>query len=250
MKSATFAFVLLAVAGISSFASAYERELEEQNERRLGSGGKWSRKTPSQRLEKYMGINERCCLPEDFNSLRESCKCRFRTVNWFGIKAKWDRQCRQGGTIFEETTVAKIGAVNSDMFSTLTSLLEKSGLVDTLNREGTFTVFAPTNDAFAALPEDTLKAVTADTDEGRALLKKVLLYHVLETVVLAEDLPAGGTVSPETLFEKQTFTIDTTNDPPTISSDAVNDAEIVKSDVRGSNGVIHVIDQVLVPNLN
>ena len=112
-------------------------------------------------------------------------------------------------------------------------LLGAAGLVETLQGDGPFTVFAPTNDAFAALDEATLEAVGADTD----LLTSVLLYHVLDGEVLSTDLEDGAMV-PTLNGASVTISLD-----PVM----VNNANVVIADLIGTNGVIHVIDAVLIP---
>jgi len=129
-------------------------------------------------------------------------------------------------------TIVDIAAGNPD-FSTLVSLLEQAGLVNTLNGPGPFTVFAPTNAAFAALPQEVLDAVASDTE----LLTQVLLYHVVDGLVESGDLVDGASVPTFNGADVTTFT-----DPF-----MVNDANIIAADVIASNGVIHAIDAVLIP---
>lgn len=126
-------------------------------------------------------------------------------------------------------------AVEAGSFSTLVTAIQAAGLVDTLSSEGPFTVFAPTDDAFAALPEGLLDTVLADTD----LLTSILNYHVVAGNVTAADvvtLDSADTVQGEAV----TITVDD-------GSVLVNDANVVQTDVDASNGVIHVIDAVLLP---
>jgi uncharacterized surface protein with fasciclin (FAS1) repeats len=125
-------------------------------------------------------------------------------------------------------------AVSNDDFSTLVTAVTAAGLVDVLSGEGPFTVFAPTNDAFAALPEGALDAVLADVD----LLTAVLTYHVVSGDVRAADvvnLSKARTVQGEWLA---------------VSTDdgvMVDQANVVATDIVADNGVIHVIDAVLLP---
>lgn len=121
-------------------------------------------------------------------------------------------------------------AVGNEDFSTLVELLTAAGLVETLQGDGPFTVFAPTNDAFAALDEATLEAVGADTD----LLTSVLLYHVLDGEVLSVDLVDGAMVT----------TLNGANVTISLDPVMVNDANVVLADIIGTNGVVHVIDKV------
>ena len=126
-------------------------------------------------------------------------------------------------------------AVNAGQFKTLASLLQSAGLVDTLKGPGPFTVFAPTDAAFAKVPKATLDALAADP----AKLKAVLLYHVVAGSVPAADvvkLTSAKTVNGASVSIKvQGSTV------------MVNDANVVTPDVMASNGIIHVIDTVLLP---
>ena len=126
-------------------------------------------------------------------------------------------------------------AAEDGRFSTLVTAVEAAGLVDALKAEGPLTVFAPTDDAFAALPEGTLDSLLADIPA----LTDVLLYHVVEGKVMAEDVLELSEA--ETLLgEKVNITIED-------GKVLVNDAEVIITDIETSNGVIHVIDAVLIP---
>ena len=128
-------------------------------------------------------------------------------------------------------------AASSPQFSTLVSLLKKAGLVGAL-KQGTYTVFAPTNAAFAKLPKSTLQAVSTD----RALLKKVLTYHVVKG-----KAPAAKVV---TLDGKSVKTLEGQGVRVSIRGGKVylNGSSLVtKTDIMASNGVIHVINRVLIP---
>jgi uncharacterized surface protein with fasciclin (FAS1) repeats len=119
-------------------------------------------------------------------------------------------------------------------FTTLLTAIEAADLTDALRGEGPFTVFAPTDEAFAKLPEGTVEALLKDTGK----LKSILLYHVVAGEVLAAD--AAKLDSAKTL-QGQTVRIRTS------SPIRVDDAKVIKTDVRAANGVIHVIDAVLLP---
>ena len=126
-------------------------------------------------------------------------------------------------------------AVSNDDFSTLVTALKEAGLVETLKGDGPFTVFAPTNAAFAAIPEEDLNALLADKEA----LTAVLTYHVVPGKVKAADvveLDAAQTV--------QGSPVDIT---VTDSGVMVDGARVVKTDIVASNGVIHVIDAVIAP---
>ncbi|SHN23788.1 fasciclin domain-containing protein [Gracilibacillus kekensis] len=120
-------------------------------------------------------------------------------------------------------------------FNTLIAALEKAGLVDTLKGEGPFTVFAPTDEAFELL----LKELDITTEEllARDDLKNILLYHVVPEKVMSGDLQDGMKV--KTLADKK---VEISLDPV-----MVNNSNVVKADLETSNGVIHVIDKVLLP---
>jgi uncharacterized surface protein with fasciclin (FAS1) repeats len=126
-------------------------------------------------------------------------------------------------------------AVEAGDFKILAAALQKAGLVETLKGEGPFTVFAPTDAAFEKLLKEL--GVTAEQLLAREDLKTILLYHVLPGKVMSSDLKEG--MQAETLAKKNV----------TISLDPVqvNKANVVKADIEASNGVIHVIDAVLLP---
>ena len=125
-------------------------------------------------------------------------------------------------------------AVAAGSFKTLATALQAAGLVETLKGPGPFTVFAPTDEAFAKIPKADLDALIAD----KAKLKKVLTYHVVPGKVMAADvvkLTSAKTV------EGQMVKIDAS------SGVKINGANVIKADVAASNGVIHVIDSVILP---
>jgi len=127
-------------------------------------------------------------------------------------------------------------AVEAGNFTTLAAALEAAGLVETLKGEGPFTVFAPTDEAFAALPEGTVESLLEP--ENRDQLTAILTYHVVPGSVMSGDLSDG--------MEAETVN----GAPVTISTDdgvMVNDATVTAADIEASNGVIHVIDSVLLP---
>uniref|UniRef100_A0A7C1JCW4 Fasciclin domain-containing protein n=1 Tax=Caldilinea aerophila TaxID=133453 RepID=A0A7C1JCW4_9CHLR len=129
-------------------------------------------------------------------------------------------------------------AVAAGQFTTLAAALTEAGLVDALRGPGPFTVFAPTDDAFAALPQETLDAVLADP---QGLLTQILLYHVVAGKVMAADLVDGQELA---TLQGAPLTISLSEEGA-----MVNDATIIATDIEASNGVIHVIDAVLVPPL-
>lgn len=123
-------------------------------------------------------------------------------------------------------------------FSTLVAVIETAGFVDILRGPGPFTVFAPTDAAFAALPEGTVEDLLKPDAKDR--LTKVLTYHLLPGRMIFTDLD-GKTMSPGT-YEGDRLHIDGTD-----GSVKINTATIVTADIECSNGVIHIIDAVLLP---
>lgn len=125
-------------------------------------------------------------------------------------------------------------AVAAGSFNTLATALRAAGLVETLKGKGPFTVFAPTDAAFARIPADTLQAILAD----KARLTAILTYHVVSGAVTAAEVVK---LTSATTVQGGAVTIDAANGV------RVNDATVLKADVMASNGVIHVIDRVLLP---
>ena len=126
-------------------------------------------------------------------------------------------------------------AVAAGNFKTLVAAVQQAGLVETLKGEGPFTVFAPTDEAFAKIPKATLDALLKD----KAKLTQVLTYHVVAGNVMAKDvvkLKSAKTVN------GQSLSISATKNGVRVGS-----AKVVKTDIAASNGVIHVIDTVLLP---
>ena len=124
-------------------------------------------------------------------------------------------------------------AAKAGNFNTLVTAVKAAGLVDTLKGPGPFTVFAPTDAAFAKVPKAKLDALLADT----AALTKVLTYHVVPAKVMAADVKAGKVKT----VEGQELTVTTKGGV------MVDNAKVVATDVAASNGVIHAIDTVLMP---
>lgn len=127
-------------------------------------------------------------------------------------------------------------AVEAGDFETLATALEAADLVETLQGEGPFTVFAPTDEAFAALPEGTLETLLEPENVDQ--LTAILTYHVVSGMVTSEDIEPGDV---ETV-EGSSVTLSVEDDMV-----MVNDATVVAADVMASNGVIHVIDAVILP---
>jgi uncharacterized surface protein with fasciclin (FAS1) repeats len=128
-------------------------------------------------------------------------------------------------------------AVSAGSFKTLTTALEAAGLVETLKGKGPFTVFAPTDEAFAKLPEGTLKSLLMPANKQK--LKAILTYHVVAGNVKAADVIKLSSV--KTLNGKS-VTIKVVG-----GKILINGATVVKADIAATNGTIHVIDTVLMP---
>ena len=125
-------------------------------------------------------------------------------------------------------------AVSAGQFNTLATALQAAGLVDTLKGPGPFTVFAPTDEAFAKIPKADLDALLKD----KAKLTAVLTYHVVPGKVMAKDVKAGALKS----VEGSPITVAATGNKV-----MVDNATVTKTDISADNGVIHVIDSVIVP---
>jgi uncharacterized surface protein with fasciclin (FAS1) repeats len=129
-------------------------------------------------------------------------------------------------------------AAGAGSFETLLAAATAAGLVDTLKSEGPFTVFAPTDDAFAKLPEGTVESLLME--ENRDQLTAILTYHVVPGKVMSTDLSDGMTA---TTVQGGDIMIDLDDGV------MVNDATVVTADIEASNGVIHVVDTVILPSM-
>lgn len=138
----------------------------------------------------------------------------------------------------KDPTIVDIAASNED-FSTLVAAVTAAGLVETLSGDGPFTVFAPTNEAFAALPAGTVETLLLP--ENVDTLTNILTYHVVSGNVTSDQL-VGQRLSVDAL-NGDSLHIDATG-----GGVMVNNATVTSADIIGSNGVIHVIDTVLLPN--
>ncbi len=128
-------------------------------------------------------------------------------------------------------------AVEAGQFETLVAAVQAADLVETLKGEGPYTVFAPTDEAFAALPEGTVESLLEE--ENRDQLQSILTYHVVSGKIIAEDAMAADSA---TTVQGQDLTITTMD-----GSVMIDDATVIQADIETSNGVIHVIDSVLMP---
>lgn len=147
---------------------------------------------------------------------------------------------QSGGYGSSETAVANPTlveiAADNENFTTLVAAVEAAGLVDTLASEGPFTVFAPTNEAFAALPEGTLDFLLQE--ENRDMLVSILTYHVVPGKVMSGDVETGAVAT----ANGADLTLVVGEDGVMVGA-----ASVVDVDIEASNGVIHVIDTVLLP---
>ncbi|GBF05380.1 transforming growth factor-beta induced protein IG-H3 precursor [Deinococcus aerius] len=139
-----------------------------------------------------------------------------------------------GSAVPTGNTIAAIVA-NDPNFSTLLSAVQAAGLVETLSGPGPYTVFAPTNAAFAKVPQDQLTALLNNREQLRALL----LYHVVPGRVTAAQVSG--------LSSATTASGGTLNITASGNTVRINDATVTRADIRASNGIIHVIDTVLMP---
>lgn len=135
----------------------------------------------------------------------------------------------------EKPTIVEIAASNDD-FSTLVAAVKAAGLAETLSGEGPFTVFAPTNAAFAKLPDGTVEALLRP--ENKEQLVSILTYHVVPGNVTSDQVSAGEvkTVQGDSIDVSTNYGV------------KVDNAKVIKTDIMASNGVIHVIDTVILPD--
>jgi uncharacterized surface protein with fasciclin (FAS1) repeats len=136
-------------------------------------------------------------------------------------------------------------AASDENFSTLVTAVQTAGLTETLSGDGPFTVFAPVNDAFAALPEGTVDALLQPANRDQ--LTSVLTYHVVPAAALSGDLSDGMTV---TTIQGQPLTVHLTGGAVTLTDASGNTVSVVQPDIEAGNGVVHVIDGVLLPTAN
>ncbi len=154
-----------------------------------------------------------------------------------------------GAPMYANKTIVA-NAVNSPIHTTLVAAVKAAGLVDTLNSPGPFTVFAPTNDAFAKLPAGTVENLVKP--ENKATLVKILTYHVIAGKITSKELikdikKGGGTYTAKTV-EGGTLTFSLEDGKVKITDEKGGSAFVTIADVYQSNGVIHVIDSVLLPS--
>ena len=153
-----------------------------------------------------------------------------------------------GAEMMADMTIVE-NASNAPNLTTLVAAVQQAELVETLSGEGPFTVFAPTDTAFEAVPAETLESVMMD--ENRETLQGILTYHVVSGTFTAEDIMAaieeGGGTANLTTVAGGTVTAQMDGDALVVIDESGNGAIVETADVMQSNGVVHVIDTVLMP---
>ena len=159
-------------------------------------------------------------------------------------------QVMVGGAAMYATKDIVDNAVNSKDHTTLVAAVKAAGLVDTLKSPGPFTVFAPTNEAFAALPAGTVDTLLKP--ENKATLTKVLTYHVvagkMDAATLMAAIKAGGGKAKLKTVDGGSLTATMSGGHVMVTDEKGDVATVTIADVVQSNGVIHVIDKVMLPN--
>jgi uncharacterized surface protein with fasciclin (FAS1) repeats len=155
-----------------------------------------------------------------------------------------------GGAAMYKTKDIVDNAVNSKDHTTLVTAVKAAGLVETLKGKGPFTVFAPTNSAFDALPAGTVETVLKP--ENKAMLTKVLTYHVvagkMDSKAIAKAIKKGNGKATLTTVSGDTLTASMEGSALVLTDEKGGTSRVTIADVRQSNGVIHVVDMVLMPN--
>ncbi len=155
-----------------------------------------------------------------------------------------------GAAMFANRTIVE-NAVNSPVHTTLVAAVQAAGLVDTLNSAGPFTVFAPVNNAFAALPAGTVETLLKE--ENRDDLTAVLTYHVVPGKLSGSELlrraNAGGAQARLTTVQGGTLTVVPSGRGVAVVDAGGNQSVVTTADVNQSNGVIHVVNRVLLPGM-
>lgn len=146
-------------------------------------------------------------------------------------------------------TIVTVAQGNPD-FSTLVSAVQSAGLVETLNGPGPFTVFAPTNAAFEKIPAETRSSLMEPAQKDT--LSGILTYHVVpgrvDAAALTQQIEQGGGSATLTTVQGGTLTATVVDGTVTLTDEAGNTSKVVMTDVAASNGVIHAIDTVVMPN--
>ncbi len=145
----------------------------------------------------------------------------------------------------QANTIVDIAA-GDERFSTLVAAVSAAGLVETLQGPGPFTVYAPVNDAFAALPSGTVETLLQPENKGQ--LTNVLLYHVDDRKLKAEQIPAGSNYFKPVLTSER-LCITKSGAGVSIADGSGDSANVIIANIEADNGVIHVIDKVLLPGV-
>lgn len=171
-------------------------------------------------------------------------------VGSVSAQMKGDGNPMVGGAAMYKTKDIVDNAVNSKDHTTLVAAVKAAGLVDTLKSKGPFTVFAPTNDAFAMLPAGTVDTLLKP--ENKPMLQKVLTYHVvagnMDSKAIMKAIKKGGGKAAFKTVSGDTLTAMMNGSTLVLTDEKGGTANVTIADVRQSNGVIHVIDHVLIPN--
>ena len=160
-----------------------------------------------------------------------------RTITACAMSACFLLLAAQSALAAKKPNIVEIAASN-ESFSTLVAAVQAADLVETLSGEGAFTVFAPTNAAFEALPEGTLESLLKP--ENKAVLASILTYHVVPTKVPAAQVK---TMKVE-MANGQSAQLEVSG-----KGVLINDARVIQTDIMASNGVIHIIDSVILPEV-
>ena len=187
----------------------------------------------------YIDLNDRCC-GEDLSA----CKCPIRTWIWF--EHKWQYKCEKLAAYVEECSKEEeeetlpnlvTSAIELGSFTTLVAAVTAADLADALSSPDIrYTVFAPTDTAFSNLPEGLVQCLLKE--ENKEVLSSILLYHVVDGVAASSGLSDGQVIP---TLNGESVIVDLTDGVK------INDSVVSQADFMTSNGVIHVIDSVLVP---
>ncbi len=172
------------------------------------------------------------------------------TLALSSVSASAQKDPMVGGAAMYPTKTIVENAVNSPIHKTLVAGVKAADLVDTLNGAGPFTVFAPTDDAFGKLPAGTVDTLVKP--ENKATLTKILTYHVVSGKIsskeLAKDIKKGGGKYELTTVQGEKLTATASGGKIMLTDEKGGMATVTIADVFQSNGVIHVVDTVLMPN--
>ena len=175
---------------------------------------------------KFLSLALAATFAFSFIALSANAQCSSKSSTYKSTKTSYNH----------DQTIVDLAVGNHDL-STLVAAVKAAGLVDVLAGKGPYTVFAPTNEAFAALPAGTVESLLKP--ENKDQLTAILTYHVVPGRIESTDLSNGQKVAS---VEGSKIDIQTTK-----SSVLINNAQVKKADIRANNGVVHVIDRVILP---